>query len=463
MNNSILVGVAALLIGGAGGFLAGSSGGGASVDPEPEARHSSKGDRSKSRGGGLAVVRESRSTSLEQIRSQPGQTARTQNLLDFYSNLDPSRFSDEAEKLEDLPFGERMMAGYLLFSRWAEVDPQEAVAFADSMGRMGGMVMGTILKSWASSDPQAAARYFEENPGEFRMMGGFGGRGGGSGAASQIASEWARQDPDGALSWAQGLEGRDASSAIGSIFRQVAAEDPAQAAEMALGLEDEARAGAYRSIAREWGQQDWAAAESWVAGLPADERDAAMAQALRGLAGEDPARAAQEVASLPEGEDRSSAVRTIAEQWSEENPAAAAEWLVQQDGDEVSRSMRDVMSNWVGEDRVAALQFVNAQPEGEMRDSAAATYVYSNRDGDVQQTLELAETISDESSRSRAVGITAIRWAQDDKEAAVEYVQNSASLSEEAKTRIIQRASGEGGGRDWGGRGGPGGRGGRGR
>ena len=120
------------------------------------------------------------------------------------------------------------------------------------------------------------------------------------------------------------------------------------------------------------------------------------------------------------------------------------------------------MSSWVNVDNVAALEFVNGQPEGEMRDSAAATYVFANGDGDVRQSLALAESISDESSRGRALGVTAIRWAQEDKDAAVEYVQNSASLSDEVKARIIERVSREGGGSGgFGGRG-PGGGGGRG-
>ena len=458
MNTSILVGVASLVIGGVGGYLTGASGSGQPEEQKSEVRHSSKAARLMAASGGGETARRKSGMSLEEIRSEPGQSARMQKLLDFYANLDPTKFGEEAEKLGDLPFGERMMAGYLLFSRWAEVDPQAALAFTDSMGRAGFMVKGTVLQSWASTDPQGAARYFEQNPDDFRRMGGFGGRG--SGAASQIASEWARQDPDAALAWAKGLDGRDASSAIGGIFRQVAGEDPAKAAQMALTLDDEERAGAYRSIAREWGKQDWSAAESWISGLPSGEQDAARAQAIRGLAGENPALAAQKVASLAEGDGRSEAIRSVAENWSQRDPAAAADWLVQQQGEEISRSMRDVMSNWVGQDREAALDFVNAQPEGDMRDSAASNYVFSNRGGDAQESLTLAESISDEGSRSRAVGVAAIRWAQEDTEAAVEYVQNSMTLSADAKERIIERASG--GGDDRRGRGGPGGRGGRG-
>ncbi len=115
MNNSIFIGVASLLIGGVGGYLAGNSGGGQLGGEENGARHASKGSRSVTGGGGGGggggAVHRTKGLSIEQIRSEPGQTARMQSLLDFYAALDPSQFSDEAEKLESLPFGERMVAG----------------------------------------------------------------------------------------------------------------------------------------------------------------------------------------------------------------------------------------------------------------------------------------------------------------------------------------------------------------
>lgn len=459
MNNSILVGIGALLLGGVGGYVAGTSGAGTADEEKPEVASTvpSKGIRTGTGGSSSLGRSSSKAGSFEAIMDTPGQTARLQSLMDFYAGLDPAQFADEAAKLEDLPFGERMIAGYLLFSRWAEVDPAGALAHTREMGRSGFMVRGTVLQSWAASDPAGAARYYEENPGEFGMMGGFGGRG--SSASGQIAAEWAKQDPDGALAWAQGLEGRDASSAIGSIFRQVAQDDPAKAAAMAAGLGDDERSGAYRSIAREWAQQDWSDAEAWISSLPVDERDAVMAQAIRGLASNDPVEASQKIANLPDGEDKSDAIRSIAERWARDDAGAAAEWLVEAGGEDAGRSMREVMGNWVGQDSAAALEFVNSQPEGELRDSAASSYVFSNRNGDLQESLKVAESISNEDARARTVGMTAMRWMQEDKEAATEYIETTTALSDEAKTRIIERAeNGFGRGGFDRGRGGPGGR-----
>jgi hypothetical protein len=442
MNSSILVGVGALLLGGVGGYMVGNSGP-VESGAEVTARLASKTDRS---GGTVAGgPRRASRSNFEDIMKEPGQTARLQSLMNYYAGLDPTKFAEEAGKLDDLPFSERLIASYLLFSRWAEVDPISAMAHADTMGRGGFMVRPTILQSWASTDPKGAARYFEDNPRDFAMMGGFGGRGGGGdSAAGQIAAEWAKQDPSAALEWAQGLEGRNASSALGSIFRQMAEDDPGKAAQMAAGLDDEQRAGAYRSIAREWGETDWAGAESWISGLPAEEQGAAMAQAIRGLAGDDPQFAAKQISKISDPEARDDAIRSVAENWAQEDPAAAAEWLVKQDSEELGRPMREVVSAWTNQDSAAALAFVTSQPEGDLRDSAVATYVFANREGEVSESLALAESIGDEESRSRAIAVTALRWMEDDKEAALQYIKATDSLGDKAKQRIWQRANGAG-------------------
>lgn len=434
MNSSVLVGIGALLFGGVGGYLVGSGPEQSAAERSAEqARVASKLARESGGAGREVTLGRGRAEGFSEIMREPGQTARLQSLLDYYAALDPAQFEAEAENLDDLPFSERMIASYLLFSRWAEVDPQAALAYANSMGREGFMVRPTILQSWASSDPRGAARYYEENPRDFMMMGGFRGRDRGGNAAGQIAAAWAIQNPQEALEWAQGLEGRDADAAVGSIFRQLAGEDPAQAAALAAGLSAEQREGAYRSIAREWGGKDFAAAEAWVNGLPAGERDAATAEAVRGLADDDPQRAARELGQIVDVEARRDAVRSVA-------------------------------ANLTRSDAEAAREFVSSQPEGELRDTAVSTYIFSNRDGNVAENLELAESIGDDGSRQRAVASTAMRWMQDDREAALEYIQNTEVLAAETKERILNRAE-DGGGGDRGsfGRGGSGGRGGPGR
>jgi hypothetical protein len=445
MNNALLTGVAALLIGGAGGYMAGNAGS-EGRDPDQAGGPVSKGARTNISAGSASVSRSDRSRSFEEIMREPGKTRRLQSLMDFYADLDPAEFALEAEKLGDMPFADRMLASALLFSRWAEIAPQEAMAYTQNMGRAAWMVRPTIVSSWASSDPVGAAQYYTEHPEEFGGGGGWGGRGG-TNSAGQIAGEWAKQDPDAALEWAQGLEGRDGSSAVRSVFQELANTDPAKAAEMASSLEGDQLSEAYSAIARKWGSSDWDSAEQWISSLPADQRDGALAEAIRGLSDNDPILASQQIANLTDAEEISDAVRSVARNWAQQDPAAAAEWLVGQESEDLGRPMSEVMSSWVSKDSAGALSFLDAQPAGELRDTAAQAFLRSNRGGDVQESLQIAESIQDDKDRGRSVAMTAMRWMADDKEAAVQYLQNSPDIDEEALGRIIERA--EGGG-DWG-------------
>ncbi|RYD49990.1 MAG: hypothetical protein EOP83_24540 [Verrucomicrobiaceae bacterium] len=110
-----------------------------------------------------------------------------------------------------------------------------------------------------------------------------------------------------------------------------------------------------------------------------------------------------------------------------------------------------MVQSWAGRDSAAALSWIQAQPQGEVRDEAIGTYIWTSRNADPQSTLQLAESISDEGDRNRSVFMATRRWMQQDREAATAYIQSSTTLSDEAKQRML-----EGGGRGWGG---PGGRG----
>lgn len=443
-----LIGTAGLLVGAAGGYLAGKGGSEAKPLGEPVTLEtkSSRGGVS-ARGSDPAEITK-RVRSMDEIYREPGQTSRIQSLIDRFANMSPDQFAAEAKALESLDMPERIMASYLLFAKWAEVAPQEAMTEANKMGFAGFFVRPTVLQSWASVDPAGAAQYVTDNPRDFAMMGGFGrGPGGGQAAASIIAGEWAKQDPAGALAWAQTLKG-DRGDAVASVLRQVAVSDPKRAAELVASISEEGRGSSYRTIASSWGAKNWSEAEAWIRTLPAEEQQGAMASAVRGLAGEDPVAASRQVASMAEGGERNRAVEAVVENWSRQDPAAAASWLMQQNDPEVQRdSMRNLMSNWAQADGNAAKQFIQQQPAGEVRDSAVASYVWSNRSSSPQETMQLAESIQDEGSRSRTVGMAAMRWMSEDEAAAKAYVQQSTVISNEAKQRILEGRGGGGRGR----------------
>lgn len=453
MNNLLAIAVSCLLVGGGIGFFAGnqSSGG---ADPKsgaldrdqrtPAASGRPRRTSSSPGGSGNPRGKSDRPRSLEEIVNTPGQTARIQALVDLYSGLSKDEFPGEADKLKDLPFNERILNAYVLFGAWAEVAPFEAFDHAKTkMGRTGMFVRPTILQSWAASDPRAAASYFENNKSEFAMMGMMGGRRGGSSGAATIAAEWARQDPEGALAWARTLDGNDATDASVRAISQIAASDPERAASLTAGLEGRALTEANQRIAGEWARSDWASAESFINGLPADQRGDALASAVTSLAREDPGLAASRALEIPEGDSRNEAIETVAEAMARETPAEAAAWVTANGNEEARReSMRDIMGSWVAQDPAAAREWAVGQPEGAVRDAAVSSFVMSDSQGSPAENIRLAETISDERSRSWAVGMTTMRWMTEDREAATNYVQNSDLIDDRMRERILGRNGG---------------------
>ena len=407
-------------------------------------------------GADAAAGKDKKQRSISEIYRQPGQSERVQALLDYYANLSADEFAAEAEKLENLPFNERILASFLLFGKWAEVDPTAAMAFTDTMGIAGAFVRPTVLQGWASSDPVNAAKYYTDNPQQFammNMMGGRGGRGFGQGPGAIIAGEWAKQDPDAALEWSSSLK-TGSGDALKSVVAEVAKTDPSKAAAMAATMPEGERKDAYESIALEWGATNFTEASAWAKGLPADQRDAAMASAIAGLAQDSPKLAATELGKLTDAEALREAAPTVAKNLAREDLQGSIDLVNGLSSDDAKRdSMREVMPIWATADSGAALEFVKSQTSADVKDSAARSYVFSNSAASFSEQAEVAAMISDERDQTRTSGMVAMRWMQEDEAGATEYINSNAAFSDDAKQRLL---SGEG--FDRGGRGGRGGR-----
>lgn len=450
MKNPWILPAAALALGAAGGFITGKSSPSAEVtsataDASQRARGSSRasgigesGDENK-RGA-------SRAKSIEDAINTPGHSARIKNLLDFYAGLSPEQLAEEAKKLENMPVSERIMASFLLFGRWAEIDPTAAMAHANTMGFAAGFVRPTILQSWASVDPENAAKYYNENPREFAMMGGPGPGGGGNGA-SMIAAEWAKQDPQAALAWATSLSGGDKNRAMTSVIREVAMNDPKKAAELAGSMDAGERGDAYQSIARSYGSKNFSEAEIWVRSLPADEQGQAMASALEGLSQTDPTLAWTKAQAMADGDDKNRALRNVLENLSKQNSTAALTQLASLTPEQQERSIGPVIQNLAATDSAAAMNYVQSLAQGPVRDRGIQEVVQNDRKSEPSALIALAETMADEGNRNRTVGMAAMRWMREDEAAAKIYIQSSTSIPDNMKQRML-----EGGGR-WGGRG----------
>ena len=459
MKNSWILPVATLAVGAAGGYISGKSS--APENATPALEESAQRSRTSSRTDAAAASssRKARGANTQEISRMPGNSTRIQALMDFYAGLSADQLAEEATKLDALPMNERIMASFLLFGRWAEVDPTAAMTFSSTMGFAGNFVRPTILQSWASTDPANAAKYYEENPREFMMMG-MGGRGrgpmGGQGGASIIASEWARQDPEGAMAWAATL-GAEQGAAMNSIIGEIAKTDPAKAIGMLSQLDEGDRSDAYSSIATQYGATDFASAQTWIRSLPADEQAGALASAIEGLSNIDPRKAADELVKMADGDAKNRLVPDVIGDLAREDVQAAADLLKKQADEETQREgMRELMPAWTASNPSAALDYAYSFSPGRVQDRALESWLFSNSQGDPAEKIKVAESISDEGDMRRAVGMTAMGWMREDETAAKAYIQSSTVLSDEAKQRLSEgRNFWDGGGRgNRGGRGG---------
>lgn len=444
MKTSMLIAVGALLFGGVGGYLIGN--GGDDSNPEGDSQIGVRTKKSVSSrvatvtaGSGNSAPRAARSSGgLREILSEPGQTSRIMSLLEYYSDLDPSQFESEVQKLQGLPMSQRMLAMNLLFSRWAENDPKGSWERSQQMGfpEMF-MARAGAVSGWAASNPEALAQEYSNNPDEFGM--GPGGRGQGD-TAAMIAGEWAKQNPEAALKWAQTLDDREAADAISGVFNELSQQDPQEALRMAATLDDNARGDAYESIAASWAISDYAAADQWINSLSEGQGKVRFA-AIESLANASPSQAARETTKLPAGEERDELVAEVSREWARQDAPAAFEWLTESGSEgAVEEGIGRVVGALSREDPERVLDYIDSQDAGEVRDNAVQGYVYGNRDAPAAETIRLAETISGEDDRQRAVTRVAYEWAREDPEATLQYLETTDSIGEDSRERIAGMA-----------------------
>ena len=464
---SLLSTLIALFIGVAGGYLIGQRG---VTDQDAGAKKSQSGETSSSGIGSLAGAAKSSSKSskttnspteasgsnltaeakklmssgdvteaMKMILNSPGSISRMEALLDFVKELEPNEVElaiDEVGKMAR--GGDMFMSMGLLMSRYAEIDPEKALEFVGTRDRMTrGWGTSSILRTWASKDPKAAADHLtkqmdSEGTDDWSMRR----------TASNVAKEWAKQDTNAALAWAKGLPGEVKGDALGNIIEQITTEDPLRAAEVAMSFEGEQQERSFRTIADRWSANEPEKALKWAEGLTVEGRVGVMEEALENWVREDPESTVAYLDKM-EASERDSIMKEVVEQWARTGGDAtvdAANWVASQaDGEGKVDATGEVVGQWMRSDPEAASEWLGAQPVGDARDRGVAALL---RDRSVREdpstSVAWADTISDDKMRSEYVERSARSWLGSDRASALEYLETSESLSAEQKTKLIE-------------------------
>ncbi len=314
--------VAALLVIGAGGFMAGRA---SSPAAAPNAANEKEVSR-PARASGMASETESAAErmrrSKENDRRSESNTARLARLESIVRGENPL---------------DRSRALLAFIDQLAPADFEEAVAHFRSLGmtedRMG--EYGLLLSAWAKVDPLSALSYAKENT-RSRF------------ATDTILTTWASIDPDAAIRWAEANHtGDGANPNLAGIIRGLVATDPQRATQLLTSM----------PMSVERGQ----ALDAMMPYLLSQGNEAARAW----------------IGAITDDSLRNGAMMRAAERMAATDPAGTVAWLLANPGDAAQQRMDDVYSTWARQDEQAAMTSLASLPAGEIRSDALRGVVSS--------------------------------------------------------------------------------------
>jgi len=192
----------------------------------------------------------------------------------------------------------------IIAKEWARLDPDAALAWANSLGQGKGEALSSVVGEVAKSDPKKAAELAANMDPALR-----------GDAYNSIARQWGASNFDDAELWARGLPADQQARVFSELIQGLATTNPELAAEKIKTLEPGRETDtAIGTTAGKWAQEDPAAAFDWLAAQTSQRAQRqAMNQVIPSLVVKDPAAALASINKLAAGEVRDSAVSAYVE------------------------------------------------------------------------------------------------------------------------------------------------------
>jgi hypothetical protein len=172
---------------------------------------------------------------------------------------------------------------------------------------------------------------------------------------------------------------------------------------------------AYEVVASALAKTQPREAGEWLRSMPiSEERNAAMAAFVSTWAEQDTRTALQWAEALPANEGQQAAINRTISDWIETRPNEVGDWLTEY----LSRApANDYTDGLIG-------RVINVSPT--VRSSP-------------QTALQWLALISDPATRAATAEKVAVRWGAQDHTAAIDFVQNSATIPAERKAALVQQ------------------------
>lgn len=224
-------------------------------------------------------------------------------------------------------------------------------------------------------------------------------------ASRLLVTQWALNDPDGALQFAASNRGFEYVAE--DVFQVFAANDFASAIERAKGMPgNELRYRALRGALGFKADTDPRGALELAQTLGEFRGSEPLTSVVyRQWAATDPQAAALHATAVAEPDEGwRSPVNSVVQTWAGQDPAAAANWALSvADAQAQARSISQVMRRWANADASAAANWIHSLESGAARDAAVAGLAQALVSRDPQTAISWVGTMSDDSTRQSAL------------------------------------------------------------
>jgi hypothetical protein len=272
---------------------------------------------------------------------------------------------------------------------------------------------------------------------------------------SAVITNWAPRAPSDALDWAVAHSQRLSLPEEGSLptiaLQAIAAGDPETMRSLveqrlrerspAIAPAALADAAVVAWVTTGRAEQACAAVEVWCRAPWSDAVDGeSIRVAALALAGRQSAAvAASWLARLPSSADRASALVAVAGEWAEKDPAAALGWAQSLPFPAArADAMARAFDGWADRDAAAAAAWFLAHESLPNADAMIPGFIARSRIAydEPLVALQWARLVRNDAERAHSQELALRQWAERDRAAALRYLQNDASFSDEQRTRL---------------------------
>lgn len=326
--------------------------------------------------------------------------ARQRALMDMIENLGANQFADVAEQFRNLDhLGDSRGEYGLILQGWSKLDPLAALDYVGTHGE--GRGRGTILETWAGSDPSAA-------------------------------EAWAKAN----------FTGEGPNPYMASVIRGVAGNDLATATRLAEAMPmSNERGQAVGSITDALFQQSIEAAKNYPASITDDAlRGGFVAMIADRLAAKDPDDAAKWLASMSGGEDQRRAARDVADALAKEDPSKATTWLKSLQPEaraEAARGIIPIMSSGDASKITQTATWVATLAGTPGYDNVVEEFVWSCNTRAPEQSAAWIQGVANPDQQRRLYYRMLGEWSQKDAAAVKQWVAAN-NVPEDVRRRFLR-------------------------